>query len=187
MHSVAEPAPLISIIVPCYNESETIGLFKLAICKVMQEARPLRFEVIFVDDGSQDDTLDRLIGIASSDSRFRVIELSRNFGKEAAMTAAIAHARGDAVIPIDADLQDPPELIHELIANWQGGAEVVLARRNDRQSDSFLKRRTASLFYRLHNRISQVKIPEDVGDFRLLDRAAVDALAKLPERQRFMK
>ncbi len=103
------------------------------------------------------------------------------------MTAAIAHARGDAVVPIDADLQDPPELIHELIAEWQAGAEVVLARRTDRQSDSFLKRRTASLFYRLHNRISQVKIPEDVGDFRLLDRAAVDALAKLPERQRFMK
>ena len=103
------------------------------------------------------------------------------------MTAALEHARGDAVIPIDVDLQDPPELIHELIAAWQGGAEVVLARRTDRQTDTFLKRRTASLFYRLHNRISQVKIPEDVGDFRLLDRAAVDALAKLPERQRFMK
>ncbi len=187
MRPVADTAPLISIVVPCYNESETIGLFHAAICRVMQNARSLRFEVIFVDDGSKDDTLQRLIDIATADSRFRVIELSRNFGKEAAMTAAIEHARGDAVIPIDVDLQDPPEIIHELIAAWQAGAEVVLARRTDRQTDTFLKRRTASLFYRLHNRISQVKIPEDVGDFRLLDRAAVDALAKLPERQRFMK
>lgn len=187
MRPVGDTAPLISIVVPCYNESETIGLFHAAICQVMHNARTLRFEVIFVDDGSRDDTLQRLIDIATADSRFRVIELSRNFGKEAAMTAALEHARGDAVIPIDVDLQDPPELIHELIAAWQAGAEVVLARRTDRQTDTFLKRRTASLFYRLHNRISQVKIPEDVGDFRLLDRAAVDALAKLPERQRFMK
>jgi glycosyltransferase involved in cell wall biosynthesis len=187
MRPVADTAALISIVVPCYNESETIGLFHAAICQVMQNARTLRFEVIFVDDGSKDDTLQRLVDIATADSRFRVIELSRNFGKEAAMTAALEHARGDAVIPIDVDLQDPPELIHELLAAWQGGAEVVLARRTDRQTDTFLKRRTASLFYRLHNRISQVKIPEDVGDFRLLDRAAVDALAKLPERQRFMK
>jgi polyisoprenyl-phosphate glycosyltransferase len=187
MRTVADTPPLISIIVPCYNESETIGLFHSCICEVMRSARPLRFEVIFVDDGSRDDTLPRLIAIASADSRFRVIELSRNFGKEAAMTAAIEHARGDAVIPIDVDLQDPPEIIHELIAKWRAGADVVLARRTDRQTDTFLKRRTASMFYRLHNRISQVKIPEDVGDFRLLDRAAVDALAQLPERQRFMK
>jgi glycosyltransferase involved in cell wall biosynthesis len=183
----AATQPLVSIIVPCYNESDAIEHFHQAICEVMRVARPIRFEVIFVDDGSKDDTLDRLTAIVDKDARFRVIELSRNFGKEAAMTAAIENARGDAIIPIDVDLQDPPEVIHELIAEWLRGADVVLARRTDRQSDTFLKRKTASMFYRLHNRISPVKIPEDVGDFRLLDRVAVDALGRLPERQRFMK
>jgi glycosyltransferase involved in cell wall biosynthesis len=127
------------------------------------------------------------MAVVDSDARFRVIELSRNFGKEAALTAAIDHACGDAIIPIDVDLQDPPEVIHDLIAEWQRGAEVVLARRVNRQSDSLLKRSTAAMFYRWHNRLSPIKIPEDVGDFRLLDRVAVDALGRLPERQRFMK
>jgi len=117
----------------------------------------------------------------------RVIRLSRNFGHQPALTAGLEHARGDVVVMIDADLQDPPELITRLVAAWTGGADVVLARRTDRSSDSFLKRTTAELFYRIHNRLSSVKIPENVGDFRLLDRAAVDALKALPERQRFMK
>jgi len=140
-----------------------------------------------VDDGSRDDTLVRLVALAEKDPRFQVVELSRNFGKESALTAGIDSARGDAIIPIDSDLQDPPELITELVREWEGGAEVVLARRTDRKSDSYLKRKTAELFYVAHNRISDVKIPDNVGDYRLMDKVAVDALKQLPERQRFMK
>ncbi len=183
----ASAPPLVSVLVPCYNESEAIQHFYSGITAIFDAVPQMRFEVVFVDDGSRDDTLEKLAAIAARDSRFRVVELSRNFGKEAALTAAIDHARGDAIIPIDVDLQDPPEVIHQLLAEWQRGAEVVLARRIDRQSDSFLKRRTAAMFYRFHNSLSSIKIPEDVGDFRLLDRVAADALARLPERQRFMK
>jgi glycosyltransferase involved in cell wall biosynthesis len=142
---------------------------------------------VFVDDGSSDNTLLQLIALTARDKRIRVIEFSRNFGKEAAMTAGIDAARGEAVIPIDVDLQDPPSLIAQMVAAWEAGAEVVLARRIDRASDGVLKRQTASWFYRLHNRMSKTKIPENVGDFRLMDRIVVDALKKLPERQRFMK
>ncbi len=144
-------------------------------------------KIICVDDGSGDDTLPRLISLVDRDPRFRVIELSRNFGKEAALTAGLDAAQGDAVIPMDADLQDPPELIPALIAAWQKGADVVLARRKDRDSDTALKRSTAKLFYRLHNWLSQVQIPANVGDFRLVDKSVVEALKQLPERQRFMK
>jgi glycosyltransferase involved in cell wall biosynthesis len=145
------------------------------------------WEIVCVDDGSTDGTLAALVAIASGDPRFRVIELSRNFGKEAALTAGLDAAQGDAVIPMDADLQDPPELIGEMIAAWRNGAEVVLARRRDRASDGVLKRKTASWFYALHNRMSKTKIPPNVGDFRLMDRVVVAALKSLPERQRFMK
>jgi glycosyltransferase involved in cell wall biosynthesis len=145
------------------------------------------FEVVCIDDGSRDDTLEKLISIAEKDPRFHIIELSRNFGKEAALTAGVDAATGDAVIPIDADLQDPPELILEMIKEWSKGAEVVLARRVDRSSDSFLKRKTAEFFYRFHNSLSTIQIPENVGDFRLMDRVVVDALKQLPEQHRFMK
>jgi glycosyltransferase involved in cell wall biosynthesis len=180
-------APLVSLVVPCYNESDGVEYFYRGILPIIDSTSALRFEVVFVDDGSRDDTLVKLLALSKRDARFRVIELSRNFGKEAAMTAGIEHAQGAAVIPMDADLQDPPELIHELINRWQEGADVVLARRVDRSTDTFLKRRTSAMFYRLHNRLSSIKIPEDVGDFRLMDRAVVDALLQLPERQRFMK
>jgi glycosyltransferase involved in cell wall biosynthesis len=145
------------------------------------------WEIVCVDDGSTDATLAALLAAQSEDARFRIIELSRNFGKEAALTAGLDAARGDAVIPIDADLQDPPELIAEMVAAWRGGAEMVLARRSDRSSDGILKRETAKWFYALHNRLSKTKIPVNVGDFRLMDRVVVDALKRLPERQRFMK
>jgi glycosyltransferase involved in cell wall biosynthesis len=127
------------------------------------------------------------VALAAVDKRFRVIEFSRNFGKEAALTAGINAARGEAVIPIDADLQDPPALIADMVTAWRTGAEVVLARRVDRSSDGMLKRKTAAWFYRVHNQMSKTKIPENVGDFRLMDRVVVDALKQLPERQRFMK
>jgi glycosyltransferase involved in cell wall biosynthesis len=178
---------LISLVVPFYNEETAIGVFRDAILGLMEQCHSVQFEVVCIDDGSRDQTLIHLLQLHQDDPRFRVLELSRNFGKEAALTAGLDAAKGDAVIPFDADLQDPPELIPLLIAEWQKGAEVVLARRSDRTSDSLLKRKTAELFYRLHNHISNVNLPPNVGDFRLMDRSVVDALKCLPERQRFMK
>jgi glycosyltransferase involved in cell wall biosynthesis len=177
----------ISIVAPFYNEGEGVVCFYNAISKIFLKIPSVDFEVVCVDDGSRDNTLIKLIELTDRDPRFRVIELSRNFGKESALTAGIDAAKGDAVIPIDADLQDPPETIPMLIQEWQKGAEVVLALRTNRSSDSFYKRKTAEMFYRLHNRLSQVKIPENVGDYRLMDRVVVEALKQLPERQRFMK
>ena len=178
---------LVSIVAPFYNEGEAVESFYQTLSVVLDGVANIRFEIICVDDGSHDDTLSRLISLVDRDPRFSVIELSRNFGKEAALSAGLDAAKGDAVIPIDADLQDPPELIPALIAEWRKGAEVVLARRRDRDSDTFLKRSTAKLFYRLHNWLSQVQLPADVGDFRLIDKSVLEALKQLPERQRFMK
>ena len=179
--------PFVSIVTPFYNEQAGIKLFYDRLVPVLEALKDIRFEVICVDDGSRDQTLGLLLELSQRDGRFRVIELSRNFGKEAALTAGIDAALGDAVIPIDADLQDPPELIAQMIHLWREGADVVLARRVDRSTDSLVKRGTASLFYRLHNRLSSISLPQNVGDFRLMNRPAVDALKKLPEQQRFMK
>jgi glycosyltransferase involved in cell wall biosynthesis len=178
---------LLSVVVPCYNERDLIDIFMRSLTAVFQEMPQYDLEVIFVDDGSVDGTSDVLISLCEKDSRVKVAELSRNFGKEAALTAGINLSSGDAVIPIDADLQDPPELIPLLVTEWEKGAEVVLARRADRTSDSFLKRKTAELFYYIHNRVSEIRIPSNVGDFRLMDRCVVDCLNQLPEHQRFMK
>lgn len=184
---MTKPAQVISIVAPFYNEGSNVDAFYLGISALEHNLPGITFEFVCVDDGSNDDTLERLIALSRRDSRFRVVELSRNFGKEAALTAGIDHAIGDAVIPIDADLQDPPELIPDMIAAWRQGAEVVLARRIDRSVDPVLKQRTAAWFYRIHNRLSHLKLPENVGDFRLMDRVVVDALKALPEQQRFMK
>jgi glycosyltransferase involved in cell wall biosynthesis len=178
---------LLSLAVPFYNEAAAIQAFADAILPVLDAVPDTQWEIVCVDDGSTDGTLLKLVALAQADQRFRVIEFSRNFGKEAALTAAIDAAQGDAVIPIDADLQDPPELIAHMVQAWRDGAEVVLARRTDRSSDGMLKRQTAAWFYKLHNRLSKTKIPENVGDFRLIDRVVVEALKQLPERQRFMK
>ena len=177
----------VSIVVPFHNEAGGVDAFQRELGAALAALPGHAFEIICVDDGSTDGTLDELVALHQRDARVRVIELSRNFGKEAALTAGIDAARGDAVVAMDADLQDPPALIARLVSEWERGADVVLARRTDRSSDSFLKRSTARLFYRLHNSVSSVKIPDNVGDFRLLDRKAVDALKTLPERQRFMK
>ena len=178
----------ISVVVPFYNEGAGITHFYREITSILDGLSHCHFELVCVDDGSTDDTLIQLIELSKVDARVQVIEFSRNFGKEAALTAGIDFASGDAVIPIDADLQDPPELIAKMIALWNDGAEVVLAKRVDRSSDSALKRITASAFYRLHNYLSsEAVIPENVGDFRLMDRVVIDALKRLPERQRFMK
>ncbi len=144
-------------------------------------------EIVWVNDGSKDETLKRLREFQKTEPRLRVVDLSRNFGKEAALTCGIDYARGTAVVPIDADLQDPPELIVEMVRVWRQGFDVVLAQRVERSSDSIFKRKTADWFYRLHNTISESPIPANVGDFRLMDRKVVDALKQLPERRRFMK
>lgn len=178
---------LVSLVVPFYNEAKAIEIFYRAILPILDNVPGIQFEVICVDDGSRDNTLALLHSLRERDDRFLIVELSRNFGKEAALTAGIDVARGGAVIPFDADLQDPPELIPDLIAAWRRGAEIVLARRIDRQTDSLMKRKTAEWFYRLHNVLSSIAIPENAGDFRLVDRIVVDALKSLPERQRFMK
>ncbi len=178
---------LLSLIVPFYNEEDAIGLFAASVLPVLETLADIQWEIICVDDGSRDATLPRLLDLAAAQPLIRVVELSRNFGKEAALTAGLEAARGDAVIPMDADLQDPPELIPQMLAAWRGGAEVVLARRADRSTDSMMKRGTAALFYRLTRSISNIELPENVGDFRLLDRTVVEALRRLPERQRFMK
>jgi glycosyltransferase involved in cell wall biosynthesis len=178
---------LISVVVPFHNEAGGVEPFYRELCSALAALQDHAFELLCVDDGSSDATLAQLLQLVERDRRVRVLELSRNFGKEAALTAGLDASRGDAVIAMDADLQDPPELIGRMIEEWSRGAEVVLARRSDRSSDSFFKRTAAGLFYRIHNRLSSVQIPDNVGDFRLIDRAAVEALKALPERQRFMK
>ncbi len=150
------------------------------------DATGLSYEIVCVNDGSRDRTLERL-GEFGRTLPLQVVDLSRNFGKEAALTAGIEHARGRAIIPIDADLQDPPELISEMIALWREGNDVVLAQRKSRGTDTPAKRITARLFYQLINKMSPIAIPSNTGDFRLMDRKVVDALAKLDEKNRFMK
>lgn len=177
----------ISIVTPFWNEEDSIDAFYHELTHIIARLPAVEFEVICVDDGSDDGTLMQLIDLTTKDARFKVIELSRHFGKEAALTAGIEATSGDAVIPIDADLQDPPELILDMISEWNKGADVVLAKRIDRKSDSFLKRKTAELFYRYNKKLSTIDIPENVGDYRLMDRIAVNALGRLPERSRFMK
>lgn len=179
--------PLVSIVTPFYNEEGSILGFHQAISDSLAKLPDYDFEFICVNDGSSDHTLSELLQCVELDPRYIVLELSRNFGKEAAMSAGIDYAQGDCVIPIDADLQDPPQLIEKMLVEWQKGAEVVLAKRIDRSTDSFAKRTSALMFYRLHNALSSLKIPENVGDFRLMDRVVVNALKQLPERQRFMK
>ncbi|MBN1378409.1 MAG: glycosyltransferase [Gammaproteobacteria bacterium] len=176
----------ISILVPMYNESEVIPFFFTTIEKELTQL-DLEYEIICVNDGSRDNTLQQLTEYAAKDSRIKVVSFSRNFGKEAAMTAALEYSSGDAVIPIDADLQDPPELIHEMIAEWREGFDVVYAKRSSRVTDSLIKRQTAGWFYALFNRMSETDIPRNVGDYRLMDRKVVEAIKKLPEKVRFMK
>ncbi len=177
----------LSLVVPVYNEAEAIPIFLSRIREVFTNQSSVLLELIFVNDGSVDATLDVLLSNQGSDRRIKVIDLSRNFGKEAALTAGLYAATGEVVVPIDADLQDPPELIPTMIMKWQEGYEVVLARRISRETDSLAKRISANLFYRVHNRIAKPKLPENVGDFRLLDRCVVDALRQFPESHRFMK
>jgi polyisoprenyl-phosphate glycosyltransferase len=178
--------PDLSIVVPMYNEENNVSELFARLHETLTKIG-MNYEIVCINDGSKDNTLDTIIDLCKQDSHIKVIDLSRNFGKEIAMTAGIDYTQGNAVIPIDADLQDPPELIFELVAKWQEGFDIVYATRLSRQGESWLKRSTASYFYRIAGKISEVPIPANTGDFRLLDRKVVEALKQMPERNRFMK
>ncbi|MGX9519150.1 hypothetical protein VME0621_04326 [Vibrio mediterranei] len=181
-----ENQPVISIICPCYNEQEVLDIFMQRITPVLEQTG-YSYEVILINDGSRDNTLQVMSALREQNQHVRTVNLSRNFGKEAALTAGLDLARGEVVIPIDADLQDPPELILDFISEWQKGFDVVVAKRVDRSTDTWAKKLTAELFYKFHNAVAQVEIPENVGDFRLINRRVVQAIQLLPENQRFMK
>ncbi|EFO33500.1 putative Bactoprenol glucosyl transferase-like protein from prophage CPS-53 [Roseibium sp. TrichSKD4] len=178
--------PLVSLIVPVFNEAEVIPHFLEETNKVLT-GLGLPFEYIFVDDGSHDTTADVVAQNLKDGLPGKLIGLSRNFGKEAALTAGLSHVKGDVAIVLDADLQDPPSLVPQMIEGWRSGYDVVYGMRVDRSSDTFLKRSTAGLFYKLFNRLAHIDMPANAGDFRLIDRAVIEALHKLPERNRFMK
>ena len=176
------------MISPFYNEEKSVQAFFNRINEVFVPlADRYDLEVIAINDGSRDQTYSELVKAKADNAYLTIVDLSRNFGKEAAISAGLDFATGDAVIPIDSDLQHPPEVILELIEKWEEGAEVVLAKRVDRDTDRPIQKLTANYFYKLHNRISDINIPADVGDFRLMDRKVVEALKTLPETRRFMK
>ena len=175
---------LVSVVAPMYNEDATIDEFYARVCSALGA---LPFELVLVDDGSTDGTPMKLDGLAAADPRVRVVYLSRNFGHQTALTAGLDHARGDAVVMIDADLQDPPELISTMLDHWRAGCDVVYAVRERREGESRFKLSTARWFYRLFDKLAQVELQQNSGDFRLLDRRALDALLSMRERNRFLR
>lgn len=182
-----KPTPVaISIVIPMRNEALALeALFARLIPALVR--LQMSYEIICIDDGSTDSTLELLLRVRAQHPAVRVLSLSRNFGKDVALSAGLEHARGAAVVPLDADLQDPPELIEAMVAKWREGFDVVYATRDGRAGESLLKRASAKYFYRIFDRITDFPVPHDTGDFRLLDRRVVDVLIRLPERTRFMK
>ena len=179
---------LISIVVPCYNEEGVIAETHRRLLQVLNAQSGIESEILYIDDGSRDQTWPILQTLPSSERvTIRALTLSRNFGHQLAVSAGIERAKGDAVVLIDADLQDPPEVLPEMIREWQSGYEVVYGVRTERDGESAFKRITAAMFYRLINRLSEVPIPVDTGDFRLMDRKVVDALMAMPEHDRFIR
>ena len=177
---------VLSVVVPAYNEEEGLLAFHQRLVAVL-DGIDMATEIVYVNDGSKDGTLTIMHSLHIDDPRVSVVDLSRNYGKEIALTAGIDHARGDAVVVIDADLQDPPELISELVRAWHAGHDVVYGKRISREGESLIKKTTAHAFYKLMQQLSHVRIPADTGDFRLLSRRVVDALKQLREQHRFMK
>jgi glycosyltransferase involved in cell wall biosynthesis len=177
--------PAISVVVPAYNEADGLDMFHRRLLPALAGLES--WEVVYVDDGSTDGTLAQMEVLHRADDRVAVVGLSRNFGKEIAITAGLDHAAGDAVVVIDADLQDPPEVIPDLVACWLAGFDMVYAKRRSRAGESWLKRGTAHGFYRLMQRMGDLRLPEDTGDFRLISRRVVDAVRQLREQHRFMK
>ena len=179
---------LLSVIVPLYNEKECAQMCYERICEVLSSVDTGgEFEIIFVNDGSADETLPIILSLAQSDKRLKVISLSRNFGQQAAFSAGMEYAKGDAVIFMDADLQDPPEIIPELVEKWREGYQIVYGVREVREGESKFKRFSAKLYYKLLSKLADVKIPQDTGDFRLIDRCVADTVRKMPEHNRFLR
>ena len=191
MSEMSEPSvgqrKLLSVVVPAYNEEAVLGVFHRRTSALFDALPAYRCEMIFVNDGSRDGTQEVIAQLCRSDPRVAGVHLSRNFGKEIAITAGLDHASGDAVAVIDADLQDPPELLTEMLGHWERGYDMIYARRRRRDGESWLKKASAHVFYRLMHRISRIDMPPDTGDFRLMSRRAVDALLRLREQHRFMK
>ena len=177
----------LSIIVPVFNEEAVLREFHQRVSTVLDDLSGMTHEILFIDDGSSDNSVDVIRDLIARDERITLIRLSRNFGKEAALTAGLDNVDSDAVIIIDADLQDPPELIPRMLELWREGFDTVYGQRTERHGESFVKKATASLFYRLMGGVGRVSIPRDTGDFRLISRRAVNALRSLPESNRFMK
>lgn len=183
-----QPKKKISLVVPFFNEGVAVNHFFARVYAVLSPISPIYdIEIICVNDGSKDDTLDQLIKCKADYTGIRILDLSRNFGKEAAVTAGLDYATGDAVVPIDSDLQHPPEAVLEMLKEWENGFEVVLARRLDRETDGKLQKATAKAFYEVSRYITHIEIPADVGDFRLMDARVVGAVRSLRESCRFMK
>ncbi len=179
-------APAVSLIVPCKNEADILDVLLARLVPVL-EGTGESFEIVYVNDGSTDATLERMREQQGADVRIAILDLSRNFGKDAALTAGIAEARGDAVVVVDADLQDPPEVIPEMIARWREGADIVVAQRSSRDADTRSRRLMNQVFYRLFNLLSDFPIPNEAGEFRLLNRRAADTFLQLGERARFSR
>jgi polyisoprenyl-phosphate glycosyltransferase len=178
--------PVVSIVAPAYNEAKNLAAFVAAMTPVL-DGLGEPWEIVFVDDGSRDDTLGLLLAARAADPRLKIVGLARNFGKDVALSAGLAHARGRAVIPIDCDLQHPPELIPQMVAKWRAGADMVIGVRTRRSEEGLLRRNAAQMYYGLMRRMTNVEIPRNAGDFRLLDRKIVDVINQMPERCRFMK
>jgi glycosyltransferase involved in cell wall biosynthesis len=183
---MAVVSPTLSIVAPAYNEERNIPAFIAAIVPVL-EGIGETFEIIFVNDGSRDGTLGMLAAASSQDPRIKVVGLARNFGKDIALSAGLAHATGKAVIPIDCDLQHPPELIPEFVAKWREGYDMVIGVRSKRDEEGFVRRTLSRTYYKVMRSMTSVEIPPNAGDFRLLDRKILDVINKMPERHRFMK
>jgi len=179
--------PLLSVIVPVKDEEQSVLPFVERVSRILDKACSRDWEILFVDDGSSDTTLAVITAAHQRDPRVRALSLSRNFGKEAVLSAGLDHARGRTVVPMDVDMQDPPEVLPEMLAKWRDGFDMVFGVRRCRAADTMAKRWTAGLYYRAHNALTSDKIPANAGDFRLLDRKVVDVLKAMPERNRFMK
>jgi glycosyltransferase involved in cell wall biosynthesis len=177
---------LLSVVIPCHNEQEVITATHARLVEILPTTG-MDFEIIYVDDGSRDETLARLEAIAARDPRAKVLELARNFGQQAAMSAGLAVARGDAIVITDADLQDPPEVIPEMVRMWRSGVDVAYGRRRSREGETAFKLVTASLFHRLFASLVPYPMPVDTGDFKLIDRAVADAVNALPEKRRYLR
>jgi glycosyltransferase involved in cell wall biosynthesis len=176
----------ISLVAPCYNEAENIEKYYEEVIRVLGDI-PYNLQLVFVNDGSSDRTLNILLALSEKDKRVKIVDLSRNFGKEIALTAGLDYADGDAVVPIDVDLQDPPYVVKELIAKWEEGYDVVYATRAERAGETFMKKFTAKVFYKVIASVNKIKVPRNTGDFRLMDRRVVEELKKFKEQHRFMK